>query len=152
MPDVLDSFSPAAREWFTGAFGAPTPAQVGAWTAIRDGAHSLVVAPTGSGKTLSAFLWALDRIAAAGPPPDPVLRCRVLYVSPLKALASDVGRHLRAPLTGIGQAATRLGPAVPDIRVAVRSGDTPASERRSFGHGPPGRGRRPLPRRHPGRR
>jgi ATP-dependent helicase Lhr and Lhr-like helicase len=91
------------------------------------------VAPTGSGKTLSAFLWALDRIWAAPRAPDHERgRCRVLYVSPLKALAVDVERNLRSPLVGIRHAATRLGGAVPDVGVAVRSGDTPASERRAF--------------------
>src|SRR3954453_7369224 len=106
--DVLQRFSPATRAWFTGAFHAPTPAQVGAWRAVSAGRHALVVAPTGSGKTLAAFLWALDRLASAPPPPDEAHRCRVLYVSPLKALAVDVERNLRSPLAGIRQAAGRL--------------------------------------------
>ena len=97
---ALDGFSPATRDWFRGAFAAPTAAQEGAWAAAQAGRHALVVAPTGSGKTLAAFLWALDRLAADSPPPDPRHRCRVLYVSPLKALAVDVQRNLRAPLTG----------------------------------------------------
>ena len=133
---VLARFSPATRAWFTGAFDAPTAAQVGAWDAVSRGEHALVVAPTGSGKTLSAFLWALDRLAAA-PPPETARRCRVLYVSPLKALAVDVERNLRGPLTGIRQASTRLGLPVPDLRVGVRSGDTPAEERRAFAKTPP---------------
>ncbi|HZI98435.1 MAG TPA: DEAD/DEAH box helicase, partial [Actinomycetales bacterium] len=137
VADVLERFSPATRDWFAGAFAEPTPAQVGAWEAISKGDHTLVVAPTGSGKTLSAFLWALDRIAAAAVPDEPLHRCRVLYVSPLKALASDVERNLRSPLTGIGLAATRRGEQPPDVRVAVRSGDTPANERRSFARTPP---------------
>ena len=137
MADVLARFSPATRDWFAGAFAKPTPAQVGAWDAISKGDHTLVVAPTGSGKTLSAFLWALDRIAAAPVPDEPLRRCRVLYVSPLKALASDIERNLRSPLTGIGHAAVRLGEQPPDVRVAVRSGDTPANERRSFARTPP---------------
>ncbi|HEY3682249.1 MAG TPA: ATP-dependent helicase [Streptosporangiaceae bacterium] len=135
--DVLDRFSPAARDWFTGAFAAPTPAQAAAWDAIGAGENTLVVAPTGSGKTLAAFLWALDRLAAEPPPEDPKRRCRVLYVSPLKALAVDVERNLRAPLAGLRQAARRLGAEEPDVRVGIRSGDTPADERRRFGTKPP---------------
>ena len=88
--DVLGRFSAATRAWFTRAFEAPTPAQLGAWDAVSRGRHALVVAPTGSGKTLSAFLWALDGLAAEPVPEDKDHRCRVLYVSPLKALAVDV--------------------------------------------------------------
>ncbi|KNX39234.1 ATP-dependent helicase [Luteipulveratus halotolerans] len=133
MPqDVLSRFSPATREWFTGSFSEPTAAQAGAWDAISSGQHTLVVAPTGSGKTLSAFLWALDRLAAEPVPDEPLQRCRVLYVSPMKALAVDVERNLRSPLVGIKHAATRLGLPEPDVTVAVRSGDTPAQERRAF--------------------
>ena len=134
---ALERFSPATRAWFTGAFAAPTAAQEGAWESIASGADTLVVAPTGSGKTLSAFLWSLDRLASTAPPDDPKHRCRVLYVSPLKALAVDVERNLRAPLTGIRQAAQRLGLPVPDLRVGTRSGDTPADERRAFARTPP---------------
>ncbi|WP_225993574.1 Lhr family helicase [Actinomadura rudentiformis] len=134
--DVLERFSPATREWFTGAFAAPTTAQAGAWESISGGDNTLVVAPTGSGKTLAAFLWSLDRLAAS-PAPDPKQRCRVLYVSPLKALAVDVERNLRAPLTGIRQASRRLGLPEPDVRVGIRSGDTPADERRRLATKPP---------------
>jgi ATP-dependent helicase Lhr and Lhr-like helicase len=134
---ALDAFSPATRDWFTGAFVAPTAAQEGAWAAIAAGEHALVVAPTGSGKTLAAFLWALDRLAAAPAPEDPRRRCRVLYVSPLKALAVDVQRNLRAPLTGIRQAAVRRGQPPPGITVGMRTGDTPAEERRGFARTPP---------------
>ncbi len=134
---TLNRFSPATRAWFTGAFAGPTAAQEGAWDAISQGLDTLVVAPTGSGKTLSAFLWSLDRLASTPPPEDPRHRCRVLYVSPLKALAVDVERNLRAPLTGIRQAAQRLGLPEPDLRVATRSGDTPADERRAFARTPP---------------
>ena len=131
--DILERFSTATSEWFRSSFAEPTQAQVGAWTATSSGRHALVVAPTGSGKTLSAFLYAIDRLVVEGPPSDPMQRCRVLYVSPLKALAVDVERNLRSPLVGIGHAARRLGlPDIPDIQVAVRSGDTPASERRLF--------------------
>ncbi|WP_369052968.1 ATP-dependent helicase [Kineococcus terrestris] len=134
---VLGRFSEATRAWFTGAFEAPTAAQVGAWDAVSRGRHALVVAPTGSGKTLSAFLWALDRLAGEPVPEDRDLRCRVLYVSPLKALAVDVERNLRSPLTGIRQAAQRLGLPVPDVRVGLRSGDTSTEERRAFTRTPP---------------
>ncbi len=139
MVDVsaLDGFSPATRDWFAGAFAAPTPAQEGAWAAAQQGRHALVVAPTGSGKTLAAFLWALDRLASAPPPASPQRRCRVLYVSPLKALAVDVQRNLRSPLTGIRQAAQRLGLPLPDVTVGMRTGDTPADERRLFARTPP---------------
>ncbi len=134
---ALARFSPATRDWFAGAFAAPTAAQEGAWSAAQDGKNALVVAPTGSGKTLSAFLWALDRLAAEPPPEDPKHRCRVLYVSPLKALAVDVQRNLRSPLAGIRQASQRLGLPVPDITVGMRTGDTPADERRLFARTPP---------------
>ncbi|MGN7249025.1 ATP-dependent helicase [Janibacter anophelis] len=134
--DVLDRFSPATATWFRDSFAAPTPAQAGAWSAISAGSHALVVAPTGSGKTLSAFLWALDRLASTPRPQDPQARCRVLYISPLKALAVDVERNLRAPLVGIGHAADRLGLPAPEVTVSVRSGDTPATERRAFARTP----------------
>ncbi|MBV9383654.1 MAG: DEAD/DEAH box helicase, partial [Streptosporangiaceae bacterium] len=135
--DALDGFSPATRAWFEGAFAVPTRAQAEAWRAIGKGEDTLVVAPTGSGKTLAAFLWAIDRLAALPPPGDPKLRCRVLYVSPLKALAVDIERNLRAPLTGIRHAAHRLGLDEPDIEVAVRTGDTAADERRKLASKPP---------------
>ncbi|GAA4403176.1 ATP-dependent helicase [Ornithinibacter aureus] len=134
--DVLDRFSPATAAWFRGSFSAPTAAQEGAWDAISSERHALVVAPTGSGKTLSAFLWALDRLASEPVPEERLRRCRVLYVSPMKALAVDVERNLRSPLVGIRHAATRLGLPEPDITVAVRSGDTPADERRAFARAP----------------
>ncbi|MFD3535319.1 DEAD/DEAH box helicase [Streptomyces sp. NPDC058664] len=134
---ALDSFSPATRGWFTGAFTAPTAAQEGAWQAIGAGSDVLVVAPTGSGKTLAAFLASLDRLASAPPPAEPRKRCRVLYVSPLKALAVDVERNLRSPLTGIRQESIRLGLPEPDVRVGIRSGDTPPAERRSLATRPP---------------
>ncbi len=105
---ALERFSDPTREWFAAAFAEPTPAQAGAWEAISHGRHALVVAPTGSGKTLSAFLWSLDRLATSDVPPKKE-RCRVLYVSPLKALAVDVERNLRAPLAGIRHTAARLG-------------------------------------------
>ncbi|MET7651067.1 ATP-dependent helicase [Streptomyces sp. NPDC005486] len=134
---ALDGFSPATRDWFTGAFSAPTAAQAGAWQAIGEGSDVLVVAPTGSGKTLAAFLAALDQLASTPPPADPKKRCRVLYVSPLKALAVDVERNLRSPLTGIRQESVRLGRPEPEVRVGIRSGDTPPAERRALSTRPP---------------
>ncbi|CAN5155437.1 ATP-dependent helicase [soil metagenome] len=134
---ALDVFSAPTRTWFEAAFAAPTPAQLGAWQAISAGRNVLVVAPTGSGKTLSAFLWSLDRIAAEPRPEEKLHRCRVLYVSPLKALAVDVERNLRAPLTGIRHTAARLGEQVPDITVGVRSGDTTPQDRRRLATTPP---------------
>ncbi len=132
----MHQFSEATRAWFAAAFAEPTPAQVGAWDAIAAGRHALVVAPTGSGKTLSAFLWSIDRLATE-PVPEKKLRCRVLYVSPLKALAVDVERNLRAPLVGIRHTAERLGVEVPEIRVGVRSGDTTPADRRRIQTSPP---------------
>ncbi len=133
-PQILARFSAATRAWFAGAFTAPTAAQAGAWDAIASGRHALVCSPTGSGKTLAAFLWALDRLAAV-PPRTPGVRA--LYVSPLKALAVDVEHNLRAPLAGIRDAATRLGLPPPAITVALRTGDTPAAERRQLAKHPP---------------
>jgi ATP-dependent Lhr-like helicase len=137
VEEVLEQFGPATREWFRAAFAAPTAAQAGAWRAVGAGRNALVVAPTGSGKTLAAFLWSLDRLAREPVPEDDRRRCRVLYISPLKALAVDVERNLRAPLTGIRQAAGRLGVPPPEITVGMRTGDTPADERRSFARTPP---------------
>ncbi|MFI6704423.1 ATP-dependent helicase [Streptomyces sp. NPDC050509] len=134
---ALDSFSPATRGWFTGAFSAPTAAQEGAWRALQEGSDVLVVAPTGSGKTLAAFLAALDELAASPPPAEAKKRCRVLYVSPLKALAVDVERNLRSPLTGIRQESVRRGLPEPQVRVGIRSGDTPPADRRSMATRPP---------------
>ncbi|WP_017976186.1 ATP-dependent helicase [Actinopolyspora halophila] len=135
--DPLTPFSRATRDWFGTAFGSPTEGQRAAWEAISAGEHTLVVAPTGSGKTLAAFLSALDGLIAAERPAEPRERCRVLYVSPMKALAVDVRRNLRSPLEGIGAAARRLGQLPPDIEVGVRTGDTPSAERRAFTRRPP---------------
>ncbi|MEX2458688.1 MAG: DEAD/DEAH box helicase, partial [Actinomycetota bacterium] len=133
----LGRFSDLTRSWFEAAFAAPTQAQSGAWEAIASGEHALVVAPTGSGKTLAAFLWALDRLAWSPPPEDRSRRLRVLYVSPLKALAVDVERNLRSPLAGMRGAAQRMGRPEPVVEVAVRTGDTPAEDRRRFARTPP---------------
>ncbi|CAH0218520.1 ATP-dependent RNA helicase DeaD [Microbacterium oxydans] len=161
MSDVLDRFTPATQDWFRGAFPAPTPAQAGAWNAISAGKHALVVAPTGSGKTLSAFLWAIDRVfrerldastssatqqsssatqqpkSATQQSKKDASRTRILYISPLKALGVDVERNLRSPLIGIGQSARRLGLPAPSVTVGVRSGDTTSSDRRKLVSDPP---------------
>ena len=126
----LNGFTEPTRAWFTGAFAAPTPAQAQAWNVTAGGGSVLVAAPTGSGKTLAAFLAALDRLAADPRPANAPRRTRVLYVSPLKALAYDIDRNLRAPLVGITHAAQRLGLPAPAIEVGMRTGDTPAQERR----------------------
>ncbi len=129
----LDRFSPVARAWFEGAFAAPTAAQEQGWDAISKGDHTLILAPTGSGKTLAAFLWTLDRLITA-----PVVNtCRVLYVSPLKALTYDVERNLRAPLAGMALEAERRGLPAPAVRVGTRTGDTPAKDRRDLVRHPP---------------
>ena len=135
MTDALSHFSAPVRDWFRATFSAPTAAQEGAWESIRNGNNTLIIAPTGSGKTLAAFLWALDALhreheagTAGG--------TRILYISPLKALGADVERNLRAPLAGI----TRLSgndTGEPSITVGVRSGDTPARERRQLISNPP---------------
>src|SRR3989440_7118290 len=123
---ALSPFTPAVRDWFAGAFEAPTPAQELAWPAIASGEHVLISAPTGSGKTLAAFLWGLDRLAAH-PLPDGERRTRLVYVSPLKALSYDIERNLRAPLRGIGA----------DLSVGIRTGDTPQRERAAMRRRPP---------------
>jgi len=121
-------FTPAVRDWFDATFDEPTPAQVQAWPAIATGEHVLISAPTGSGKTLAAFLWGLDRFVAEPPPSDPKhRRTRLLYISPLKALGYDIEKNLRAPLSGIGA----------DVRVGIRTGDTPQAERRDMLRHPP---------------
>ena len=133
----LDRFSPATRAWFAASFAEPTAAQREGWEAIAGGGHTLIHAPTGSGKTLAAFLWILDRLLNE-PTPERRQRCRVLYVSPLKALAYDVDRNLRAPLAGIRHAATRLGgPALPELTTFLRTGDTPPEERSRMQRNPP---------------
>ncbi|HVQ49574.1 MAG TPA: ATP-dependent helicase [Mycobacterium sp.] len=134
--DPLGRFSALTREWFTGTFAEPTPAQAQAWSAIADGDNTLVIAPTGSGKTLAAFLWAIDQLASSEARPA-AAGTRVLYVSPLKALAVDVERNLRTPLTGVGRLAERHGVRAPEISVGVRSGDTPPNQRRALIAKPP---------------
>jgi len=133
----LAQFSEGTASWFLAAFAEPTAVQAEAWRAIGNGDHALVVAPTGSGKTLAAFLWAIDKLATEPTPAEAAKRCRVLYVSPLKALAVDIERNLRSPLAGVSQAMRRLGLPEPDIRVGVRTGDTAADERRQQAGKPP---------------
>src|SRR5205809_7342433 len=135
MSDPLALFHRAVRQWFTNAFEAPTRPQTLGWPPIARGESTLILAPTGSGKTLAAFLWCLDRLMFAPPPPKE-RRCRVRYVSPLKALAVDVERNLRAPLAGITQIAESMGDAYLTPAIAIRTGDTPASERARFSREP----------------
>ncbi|MDQ6775298.1 MAG: DEAD/DEAH box helicase, partial [Actinomycetota bacterium] len=123
----LSAFSPGVRDWFEAAFAEPTPAQAQAWPAIATGEHVLISAPTGSGKTLAAFLWAIDRLVAEPQPEDGAGRTRLIYVSPLKALSYDIERNLRAPLHGIGA----------ELRVGLRTGDTPQRERQAMLREPP---------------
>src|SRR5437764_1182715 len=119
---ALDVFTPSTRAWFEGAFDAPTPAQALGWPAIASGGHTLIQAPTGSGKTLAAFLYGIDRLNAT-----PGQGLRLLYVSPLKALNYDIERNLRGPLAGLRS----------ELRVGVRTGDTPAKERAAMLREPP---------------
>ena len=136
-PDPLAPFSPAVRAWFASSFPAPTPAQAQGWPAIASGEHTLILAPTGSGKTLSAFLWGIDTLVNRPPPTERTHRTRLLYVSPLRALAVDVEKNLRSPLQGIRLAAERLGVAFTEPTVGMRTGDTPADERRRLVRNPP---------------
>ena len=166
--DVLTLFHPAVADWFRASFAAPTPPQTQGWPAIARGDSTLILAPTGSGKTLTAFLWCINRLmfeaarrgsagprvrrvrGSAGPVvrgagrreqreaprSDPSAGCRVLYLSPLKALAVDIERNLRAPLAGIANRAAARGDAHRVPTVAVRTGDTPAIERSRFQRDP----------------
>jgi len=132
MQDIyVKDFHPAVAAWFSAVFPAPTAPQRRGWPAIARGESTLILAPTGSGKTLTAFLWSLNRMMFE-PPPESAARCRVLYVSPLKALAVDVERNLRAPLAGIANMAAAKAVPFHAPAIAVRTGDTPASERAKF--------------------
>src|SRR5436853_3455630 len=124
--DPLSLFLPAVREWFAESLGTPTAPQAQGWPAIAAGQHTLILAPTGSGKTLAAFLACLDQLWRSDPLPRGV---RVLYVSPLKALNNDIHRNLQLPLEGVAAVARRRGEVLPDIEIAVRTGDTPTAER-----------------------
>jgi ATP-dependent Lhr-like helicase len=129
--DPLTLFSPAAQSWFADALGDPTEVQSRGWPEIAAARNALLCAPTGSGKTLAAFLWFVDSIGRS-PEPTEAQRCRVLYISPLKALTVDVERNLRAPLRGIALAAEHRGEPFREARAAVRSGDTTPAERRDL--------------------
>lgn len=127
---VLDLFHPPVQRWFQSVFQAPTRAQQLGWPLIDQGKHTLIFAPTGSGKTLAAFLSAINHLMFS-PVPQKQERCRVLYISPLKALAADVERNLRTPIAGISAAAHTNEPiAIPTV--AIRTGDTPSVERAQF--------------------
>src|SRR5260370_10408525 len=132
----LDLFAPATRDWFRSSFDGPTQVQERGWQEVASGRHVLMAAPTGSGKTLAAFLWCLDRLTSE-PMPVEAERCRVLYVSPMKALAHDVDRNLRSPLVGLRHQIEAAGAVAPDITVAIRTGDTPTDVRRSMERHPP---------------
>ncbi len=136
-PDPLERFTEPVRAWFSTTFAEATPPQALGWPAIASGEHTLVLAPTGSGKTLAAFLWGLDRLVSSPPPEDKERRTRLLYISPLRALAVDVEKNLRSPLAGIGLAAERLGEPFHPPMVGMRSGDTPQDERRRMLRHPP---------------
>jgi len=135
VTNALNLFHAPVREWFEAVFTEPTRAQRLGWPAIATGESVLILAPTGSGKTLTAFLWCLNQLMFA-PEPEKEQRCRVLYVSPIKALAVDVERNLRAPLVGISQAAKRLGIEVHEPAIAIRTGDTSSAERSHFARRP----------------
>ncbi len=135
--DVLASFHPAVGEWFRGALGLPTPVQALAWPHIQRGESTLLLSPTGSGKTLAAFLAAVDRLGSSPRPADEPPRTRVLYISPLKALAVDVEKNLRAPLVGIAEVAHAGDSPFRKLTAQVRTGDTPALERAQMKRTPP---------------
>ncbi len=133
----LIPFHPLVSRWFAQRFAAPTPPQSLGWERIAEGRDTLIAAPTGSGKTLAAFLWSINGLvetATAGALPD---ETAVIYVSPLKALGNDIHKNLQEPLEGIRRLAAAEGVALPEIRVAVRSGDTPAGERSRMVRRPP---------------
>ena len=136
VDDPLESFSEPVRSWFGTSFVEPTAPQSMGWPAISCGENTLILSPTGSGKTLAAFLWGIDRLMTE-PVPDKDARTRLLYVSPLRALAVDVEKNLRSPLRGIALAAERLGAEVHLPTVGMRTGDTPADERRRLVRNPP---------------
>ncbi len=134
---AVSLFSPPVRAWFEATFAGATPAQQQGWPAIAAGEHTLILAPTGSGKTLAAFLWGIDRLVSHPSGGDASAGTRIVYVSPLRALAVDVDKNLRAPIAGIRAAADRLGQPFREPTVGVRTGDTPADVRRRLARNPP---------------
>src|SRR5690349_15161735 len=135
LPNPLGIFHPAVREWFSAVFAEPTRPQLLGWPAIARGDSTLILAPTGTGKTLTAFLWAIDRLMFREPPPA-AARCRVLYISPIKALAVDVERNLRSPLVGVAQMARKQNADFHEPVISIRTGDTPSAERSRFARRP----------------
>ncbi|HMI93895.1 MAG TPA: DEAD/DEAH box helicase, partial [Polyangiales bacterium] len=135
--DVLSAFHPAVARWFRAEVGTPSEPQRRGWPEIKAGRNALIAAPTGSGKTLSAFLAALDALVVEGVAHGLPDETRVLYVSPLKALSNDIDKNLQAPVTGIRAQLAELGLPDVEIRTAVRTGDTPAKDRTSFAKRPP---------------
>ncbi|HSU97409.1 MAG TPA: DEAD/DEAH box helicase, partial [Gemmatimonadaceae bacterium] len=128
-PDPLADFHPIVRDWFTETLGAPSPPQIQGWPVIASGDHALILAPTGTGKTLAAFLWELNALIVEGLAAPLANGVHLLYVSPLKALNNDIQRNLERPLAELRRRFEQAGLAFPEIRVAVRTGDTPASQR-----------------------
>jgi ATP-dependent helicase Lhr and Lhr-like helicase len=135
--DALAMFHPVVKEWFKRRFSAPTEAQALGWPAIAQGKNTLIAAPTGSGKTLAAFLLCIDRLLREGIDGKLPDCAQVAYVSPLKALSNDIHQNLAQPLEEISQLARERGLAIPEIRIAVRTGDTPAHERQARARKPP---------------
>ncbi|MBS0174649.1 MAG: DEAD/DEAH box helicase, partial [Nitrospira sp.] len=130
-------FHPIINDWFTGRFASATEVQLRAWPAIQSGRDLLISAPTGSGKTLAAFLSCIDTLFQQAVRCDLRDETQILYVSPLKALSNDVQKNLQQPLAEIGQAALAAGFLLPDLRVVVRTGDTPMTERQQMLRRPP---------------
>jgi ATP-dependent Lhr-like helicase len=135
--DPLIIFHPIVREWFERSFAAPTEAQAAGWPEISKGRHTLISAPTGSGKTLAAFLLCIDRLLRAAINGDLPESAQVVYVSPLRALSNDIHKNLSVPLQEISSIARQRGLNIPEIRIAVRTGDTPAHERQATARRPP---------------
>ncbi len=133
----LSCFHPVIQQWFRGRFDAPTEAQATGWPAIAEGRHTLIAAPTGSGKTLTAFLTCIDQLVRQGMEADLPDTTQVVYVSPLKALSNDIQKNLATPLEEIAALAEETGTPIPQITTAVRTGDTPASERQKLAKRPP---------------
>ena len=133
----LSGFHPLIADWFASSVGTPTDVQVQAWPAIQSGQDALIAAPTGSGKTFAAFLSSIDQLFKQALNCELDDRTQVLYVSPLKALSNDIQKNLQQPLAEIGQAALQAGLLMPELRVLVRTGDTPMADRQQMLRRPP---------------